>query len=146
MRAITMHQPWASLFLTKAKIHETRGRKTKITGPLLIHAAKKPIAPPHETTRMLEAICVKRFGKNWRMELPLGCLIGSVEIIYCLPTEHFVAATKGTSDFHCGDWRPKRFAWGRSKKVKVFETPIPYKGQQGFFNVPDEILTSRLKG
>lgn len=41
MRAITVHQPWASLVAANVKTIETRSWSTKYRGPLAIHAAKR---------------------------------------------------------------------------------------------------------
>lgn len=45
MRALTLHQPWASLVAVGVKTIETRGWSTTYRGPLLIHAAKT--MPPY---------------------------------------------------------------------------------------------------
>lgn len=42
MKAITLHQPWASLVAYNIKTIETRGWRTKHRGPLAIHAAARP--------------------------------------------------------------------------------------------------------
>ena len=39
-----------------------------------------------------------------------------------------------------GDYTPGRFAWHFSN-IKKLADPIPFRGQQGVFNIPDEFLT-----
>ncbi len=34
---------------------------------------------------------------------------------------------------------PRRYAWQR-REFKRFAQPIPFRGQQGFFDVPESIL------
>ncbi|MDX5091650.1 ASCH domain-containing protein, partial [Lactobacillus crispatus] len=41
MKAITIHQPWATLIALGEKQFETRSWETKYRGPLAIHAGKK---------------------------------------------------------------------------------------------------------
>ena len=41
MKAISLHQPWASAVAIGIKTHETRSWRTNYLGPLAIHAAKK---------------------------------------------------------------------------------------------------------
>ena len=41
MKAISLWQPWGSLWLSPAKRHETRHWQTRHRGKLLVHAAKK---------------------------------------------------------------------------------------------------------
>lgn len=43
MKALTLHQPWASLIATGAKTLETRSWPTRYRGPLAIHAAKTAV-------------------------------------------------------------------------------------------------------
>lgn len=40
MKAITIHQPWASLIVSGDKLYETRTWPTKHRGPIAIHAGK----------------------------------------------------------------------------------------------------------
>jgi hypothetical protein len=71
-------------------------------------------------------------------KLPLGALIGIVNLVGCdradaLPIGHSI-----TDDYHCGDFSPGRYAWRRAE-YKLFDQPIPYRGAQGIFEVPDHI-------
>lgn len=46
MKALTLWQPWASLWAHQLKINETRSWATTYSGPLAVHAAKNtPLAP-----------------------------------------------------------------------------------------------------
>ena len=55
MKAITIWQPYASLLVgQKFKRFETRGWATRYTGPIAIHAAKRPVAQVmHELERKM---------------------------------------------------------------------------------------------
>jgi hypothetical protein len=138
MKAISLWQPWGSLWLSDRKLHETRHWPTSHRGPLLVHAAKKfvkdfPLGDP------LRAILDDEFGGHWAMDLPTGALIGIVHLVSCLPTAAIPIGHQETDDYHCGDFRPDRYAWRRGS-YRVFARPIPWKGAQGFFNVPDDSI------
>lgn len=144
MKAISLWQPWASLWLTPAKIHETRGWDMKYRGPLLVHAAKHPIHLAG-ASRTVWRICVTQFGETWMQTLPLGAIIGRIEVVDCIPSNKLYPAGQDIplgqrDDYECGNFAWGRFGIKRTPRVEVFEMPIPFKGAQGLFNVPDEVL------
>lgn len=133
MKAISLWQPWASLWLTDRKVHETRHWSTPHRGWLAVHATK------HIETEVwgaMEDICVAEFGKNWRKELPTGAIIGAVDLVSVtqMPAEKPAHA----DDFQRGNWEAGRFAWRRAAIIRL-TTPIPYRGRQTMFTLPDEI-------
>ena len=132
MRAISLWQPWASLWMTDHKLHETRHWHTSYRGMLYVHAAKRPIGKL-DLSPELEDLCVKEWGKDFRVCLPFGAIIGIVKLIECSETQ-----TVGTTEIDkvCGDWTPGRYAWLRASQP-TYIGPWPYKGRQGFFNVND---------
>lgn len=138
MRTISLWQPWASLWLNGVKIHETRGWSTNYRGHLAVHAAKrridKVLAPD------LEAICLSKFGPNWRQTLPVGSLIGFLTLIDCIPSIAVDRRFSTVEDFACGNFEPNRFAWRASTFRSALSSPVPYVGRQGFFSVPDELM------
>lgn len=136
MKAISLWQPWASLWLSSAKIHETRHWPTNHRGPLLVHAAKRAV---DDDIDELAAICSRLFGDAYARTLPRGALLGVVVIVDCRATQTlFKSGAENRDDELCGDFSEGRFAWQRGGFC-VFEKPIPYRGAQGFFNVPDDI-------
>jgi hypothetical protein len=139
MKAITLWQPWASLWLSPAKVHETRSWPTKHRGYLLVHAAKRECDAT--LSPELEDICVREFGRRWRRDLPRASLIGRVDLVECLSTN--IAHSEHVDDGVCGDFGPDRFMWRRDRFHK-FDTPIPYVGRQGMFTIPDEFFLDLL--
>lgn len=141
MKAIALWQPWASLWLSPAKRHETRHWATKHRGKLLVHAAKKFIK---DVDSELEGILSDEFGGHWAMDLPTGAIIGMVDLIDCIPTEKLYAGKRAfdcvdltdedRTDLACGDFDPGRFGWRRGT-YWVFREPVPYLGHQQMFNV-----------
>lgn len=136
MKAISLWQPWASLWCSPCKVHETRHWPTSHRGWLLVHATKKIV---FELPVELEDIICDEFGPHWGMELPRGALVGIVKIVACHRTE--VINEVNLLDHICGDFSPGRFGWERSEFV-LFDRPIPYIGRQGMFDVPDHLLPS----
>jgi activating signal cointegrator 1 len=139
MKAISLWQPWASLWLSDAKIHETRHWPTRHKGWLLVHAAKRAI--DDFGGERLDEICDGLWGHHWGLELPRGALIGMVNLIACERTEDVYSPKEfhSSDNYECGDFSAGRYGWRRGK-FKVFDQPIPYRGQQGMFEVPDNIL------
>jgi len=147
MKAITLHQPWASLWISGAKIHETRSWRYPHAGKipdLCGHAAKYLEGAPGPA---VDDLCIKLFGMRWRESLPRGSLIGVVNIVKVLTTEELLHSRwqpEGTErariDYLCGNFDPGRWAWRAAPKPLKFEKPIPYIGRQGMFNVSDSIL------
>ena len=107
-RAISLHQPWASLVALGIKRYETRSWSTKFRGKLLICSAKKEYKPQkqissvfifneYDVTRLetyldrTEKICdlagIKPFIKKRLQcsnDLPLGKVLCVVDLVDCL--------------------------------------------------------------
>ena len=46
-------------------------------------------------------------------------------------------------DRECGNFSEGRFAW-QADKFELFDEPIPYRGAQGFFDVPFNALPAGI--
>lgn len=125
MKCISLWQPWASFVIRGHKQIETRSWYTGYRGLLLIHAAKTKEALKGETKLLAE--------------LPFGALLGVVRLVDCRPTESLISRiTQKERDL--GNYDPGRFGWIFDNAFQFIEQPIPYKGMQGFFEVPDSLL------
>lgn len=156
MKAISLWQPWASLIANGAKKIETRSWPTNYRGPILIHAAKRK-----NKGEMIE-ICnqpwmLAALGTDWKNalehlnNLPYGAIVALAELVDCKRVDKFVHADlikrqrhhNGDPNTWCeywlGNYEPGRFGWVL-ENVKALDTPIPYKGEQGLFEVPDTVL------
>ena len=133
MRAFTVHQPWAYAIVAGLKPHETRSRRTNIRGRVAVHAGKANL---NRATRTLSD---RKFwellwavgGKTDR-DLPLGAVVGTVEIVGCVPVEDVVDGHT-EREKALGDYSPGRWAWVLKNPV-MFDTPIPTRGKQGWWN------------
>lgn len=121
MKAITLHQPWASLMAAGIKTIETRSSPTAYRGPLAIHAGKQMAFDDY----LLELLHSDGF------ELPRGGVLCIVELFEVVPTETIRGLSK--EEYAFGDFSDGRFAW-RTRMLEVFKEPIPARGLQGLWN------------
>jgi hypothetical protein len=171
---LSLWQPWASLWAIQAKKYETRSWATRYRGQIAIHAAAKSIRsilrecfpcgdweyhPSYKAkTKFLNAV---GFALLTPMDkLPLGAIIATAELVECHrmqidPKTHRIALYDShgnqksvsicSEELMFGDWTPGRYAW-EIKNVKLLPEPIPYKGAQGLWRIPnaEEILKGVL--
>jgi activating signal cointegrator 1 len=163
MRAISLHQPWATAIALGAKRVETRHWPTAYRGPLLIHAAKRcnktELREYGASGNWVDALApagVTRGGAPLWDLLPLGQVVAICNLVDCRPTESFTDAELVTlrrhHDFvqHCGwyeemmgNFAPGRFGWVLAD-IHALEQPVPFKGGQSFFDVPREVVAEDL--
>lgn len=141
MKALPLWQPWASLVAIGAKRVETRdyppGRLGLRFGQrIAIHATK--------TDRELW-ICEQPFFRDYIADparLPLGaivatCILDRASQITERLADEFPRLDPQEHAF--GLYTPGRWAWVL-KHVEPLAEPVPFKGSQGTFDVPDELL------
>jgi hypothetical protein len=122
MRAISLWQPWATLWVSGMKEYETRHWTHNYRGFLAVHAAKKK--PDVDT-------CID-FDLDPKT-LPLGAVIGIVNLLEVIPMTDELIRSISKQEFSAGDWCVGRFAW-KAKPVNKFPNPFPCLGHQGFWN------------
>ena len=133
MKALTWKQPYAALMLY-GKEYETRTWSTKYRGPVLICAGKQAYS-----TEILKRISGKMF-----MEMMLtlegtnpidhikGRAIATADLVDCWPMR-FKDEEKAFVEFN-----PNLFIHHYENFQRI--QPIPWKGTQGWSNVPKEIM------
>jgi activating signal cointegrator 1 len=136
MRAISLWQPWASAVALGVKRVETRHWSTNYTGSLVIHAAKRWTRAEREFAEIEHTL------GRLPPRLPLGALVATCTLMGCRLTQD-VSYQLGSIERMYGNYEFGRFAWFLTD-IKPFAEPIPWKGAQGFFNVPDEVLPPTL--
>jgi hypothetical protein len=123
MKALSIKQPWAWAILHAGKGYENRtwAIHDQIVLPtrIIIHASKKI-----DTEGLFWM--QKELGIYPPANLPVGCLVGEVDIIACHDCELFGRPNS--------KWAFGPFAWELANPVAYAE-PIPYKGQLGLFEV-----------
>jgi hypothetical protein len=140
MLALSIRQPWASLIIKAGKDIENRGWPMKFRGRILVHAAKGMTRGEHEDAIAFAVEAIRADPRNAGAQkkttlrslgfefeaLQRGGFIGTVEVVDCVrhsPSPWFV----GEFGFVLRDPRPMPF--------------VPYRGQLGFFEVPDSALS-----
>lgn len=137
MKAISLHQPWASLIALGLKRVETRGKRTAYRGPILIHAAKK------WTPEQAGILAAFSFELD-RADLveacsPRGRVVAVARLVDVRPmvwsgqphqTGAIFIDEQTPQERAAGDWRVGRFAWVLDD-VRPIEPPlIALRGQQ----------------
>jgi len=146
MRCISLWQPWATLWLLSdpdEKVFETRHWYTAIRGPLLVHAAKKndrEIQDFIHSSGCTRALLRHGFRADDEpgLHLTFGAIIGEVDLIGCSRMDRMPEPSERERSF--GNWEPERYAWERGSRPHLYRTPIPYRGAQGFFDVPESLV------
>ncbi|CAB3754499.1 hypothetical protein [Paraburkholderia humisilvae] len=154
MKAISIWQPHASLLLVGPKRYETRGwrlPRTIVGTRVAIHAAKATRdlieLAEYVSGRSEGALAEEAFDRYLRAmlaagfrtagEMPRGCIIGSVVFKESVPSDQVV------DHGHFGDFSAGRFAW-RADQPRLLPEPVPFRGMQGFFDVPDELFAETV--
>ncbi len=122
---------------------ETRHWTTKYRGPLAIHCAKtKDHASFIHDPRVLVAF--QQEGIFLRTHLNYGHVVATCNLVDVLPTESLLkSGLYGPVEIALGNYAPGRFGW-LLDDLRVLTAPLPWKGGQGFFDVPDQMLNSDL--
>jgi hypothetical protein len=145
MKAITLHQPWASLIAIGAKPFETRSwppPRWLIGQRIAIHAGKKgwrdAIDEPmlrafasagyqYENMPLGAVVCTARLAGAYRLSREIGGHAGIAEM---LPKSARLANVRA-DDF--GDYSPGRWAW-MLDEIAARLPPDPARGAQGFWD------------
>ena len=161
MKCISLWQPWATAIALGSKRIETRSWATAYRGPLLIHAAKRlnkdELICLHACWNWIGAMHPLWDWSNaspiWEC-LPFGAIVARCILADCKSTGRFYQEQldkrrfpehKEKADLYAwterqmGDFSLGRFGWVL-EDVEAFETPIPFRGRQQLFDVPEELL------
>ena len=127
MKALSVRQPWAELILLGRKHYELRSWRTSVRGRIWIHASQTIDVPFVELAGLT------------RSELSTGVLIGSIEILDCVPFTTEIAEELRRGGVFFEDVRSvSGFAWRVSAPERL-ALPIPYRGSLGFFQIPIDV-------
>ena len=120
MKAITICQPYAGLIAQGVKRVENRTWPTTYRGAILIHAGKSRawLMPEDDTTGMV-----------------FGAVVAVADLVGCRKLEDLPPAWR--AHVHAsGPW-----CWMLSN-VRPLEVPLPWRGAQGLFEIPDAVWFS----
>lgn len=142
IKAISLHQPWASLIAMGLKKYETRSWSTNYRGTLLICAAKKTSIYQQLThyyflTKYQQILTQTDNYLDW-VDLPRGCAIALVNLTDCIRMTQAFIKEQSEAEIDTGDWREGRFAW-QLDNIRRIVPAIPIVGKQGLFNAEVEL-------
>lgn len=132
-KVLSLWQPWATLLVLGEKQVETRHWYLSHRGPLLIHAAKRFAVAEQELCMRWpfeDALCKHGYGIG---NLPLGAIVGMVDVIECHRTEHVYFHGNTPQENFFGNFAPGRYGIV-CRNPREFEKPIPMRGFQGLWN------------
>lgn len=133
INCLSIQQPWAWYVASGRKPWENRSWPTHVRGPVLIHAGK--------SRERLGDADVKRYGERPSdRDLAFGAIIGLGEIAGCFTKEGALSVEPAYAVWVEG---PQCF---RFVQCRLFDTPIPYRGERGFFKVPITAVEHMLTG
>lgn len=163
MKAMTLWQPYASAVAFNSKRNETRSWATKHRGPIAIHAGKKRNAPELVEADYTWAWCgalwlANATGRKFADVLPFGAIVAVCNLVDCVPTDSFVSRELDRprrpervmpgrytwTERDLGNFAPGRFVWV-FEDIRALKKPIPYRGGQRVFNIPDSVVSERVK-
>jgi activating signal cointegrator 1 len=154
VKALTLHQPWASAIALGVKKHETRSwapPAAMIGQRIAIHAGRGSTLSRNGLVIWLEEAAL--WGHSgWLVEagawdpvqaaatpdgLPRGVVLCTAVVREVIRTE--VAEKEvGDLDYELGDYSHGRYAW-RLTQVRRLAEPVPLRGMQGLFSVTTEM-------
>lgn len=123
MKVLTIKQPWATLIINGDKRFEFRSWRTNYRGELLIHAGKS-----------VDKDAMKRLNKYLKNEIPLGKIIGKVNITDCIELDEKLKEEllKENRDIYKNS-KIGEYGW-KIEDVTVFEESIEVCGKLGLWN------------
>jgi hypothetical protein len=140
MKALSILQPWASLVVHGHKRIETRSWPTHHRGPLIIHAGGRFRKRQWDLCRESPfQECLAAAGLQRLRDLPLGCVVGMVNVLDCVPVSD-LAGELDRRERCFGDYRDGRYAWLLADAMAL-AAPLRCAGQLGLFEVADEIFS-----
>ena len=156
MKAISLHQPWASLIAEGIKTIETRSwapPKALIGQRIAIHAAKKMMPWPYNPEKYPDVPELQALAAVGTPPIPLGDVVATAVLADAWQVDHDslpVVQRNGhpmvyqklkldgtTRKFAAadpyGDFEPGRWLWFL-EDIKKLDPPVPAIGHQGFWS------------
>lgn len=148
MKAITLWEPWATLWIHGAKLFETRPWRTHHQGPIAVHAAVKWESWQRELCfeEPFYSALVEIAGHEERSvpdPIPQhrGCILGVGRLVGCHNIDArfrtTVGMAHGQQELEFGDWDDGRYAWELVDR-QLLEVPKPWRGSQGVWTLPQD--------
>lgn len=131
MKTISLQQPYAELILQGRKTLELRTFNATFRGRFALHTSQT----------VKEDVCAL-YGLNVA-ELPRGALVGTVELVGTAPLTPETYEERRDEHMRPGEFISNLVGWELANPER-FTHPIPFKGKQGWFSVPDELIPTSI--
>jgi hypothetical protein len=125
MKAVTLHQPWASLTAIGAMTIIPRPQATPYRGLLAIHASKKPITKDDPYYRSV----LRSVGLTLET-LPRGAVVATCRLIDCEKITE--TNTPCYPQYAFGNYVPGWYAW-KLQDIGALSEPIQARGHGGLW-------------
>ena len=145
MKALTLHQPWASLIACGLKTIETRDwppPRRLIGQRIAIHAGRKREVSGNLHPESLRAV-LDLFGNGWGGRIPLGAIVATalLEDARQVGFQRYAGRVLASSPSHTGwvepdphgDFSTGRWLWFLTD-VEPCNPPVPAVGHQGLWD------------
>lgn len=149
MKALTLHEPWASAIALGLKTIETRSWSTPYRGPLAIHAGVNRSRANELAFGGLMTVeeDERRFiaaGRAHFDHLPFGRIVAVVDVVGCESTQKLIADGRASArEQRWGDFRPGRYGWLLANLRFVMNGP-EVRGYQGLWPLDGYDITALL--
>lgn len=147
MKAITVRQPWAWAILHGGKDVENRTRNIagKYRGPLVIHAGLAPFEQDNLASREHRRL----HGSEAPTVIHFGAALGIVDLVDahrgdCITIETYREGHEQRVQT-CSLWAELTSHHLVLANPRPFATPIPYRGQLGLWEFPDDLLPEEYR-
>ncbi len=157
MKALTLHQPWASLMAHGVKTIETRSwapPRSLIGQRIAIHAGKTRVVSGRLHTATLSAI-LELYGVGWGDRIPLGVVVATalLQDARQVGVQRFVGKVLASSPSYTGwvepdpygDFSTGRWLWFLMD-VEPCNPPVPAVGHQGLWDWCPDVAEYRHGG
>jgi hypothetical protein len=141
VKAIGLWQPWGEWLINGDKAIETRPRpiRTLVGRRVAIHATLRE--PMEARAAAIKAALAAGLELPELDKLPHGALIGTVHVIDCvqMTPAYLRMMERHPRERALGGYAVGRWAFAVKDPVR-FPVPVPWKGSQGVFMVPDDLV------
>lgn len=127
-KCLSLHQPWPELIFLGRKRYELRSWRTGYRGRLWLHAG-----------RQVERRDARLAGLD-PATLPTGALVGSVNVVDCVPYTPAICDELHAAAADFDPWEPDLWAWVL-EEARRLSVAIPMSGKLGLFSLPADITS-----
>jgi hypothetical protein len=154
VKALTLHQPYASLMAIAAKRYETRSRRWDcLLGQDVAICSAKTFPAKYRTWAYHDPIFRATLSAAHLIptqqtgmvpeNLPLGFVLCVVQIASVSDTEWFTGGTPvqfqlSAEERAFGDYSEGRFVY-TTRNLRALKHPVSVRGYQGIFNLPPDV-------